>query len=209
MVKAVRRGKSFQRVANEFHVAKSTVALWVERAQGKRLDRTDWTDRSPGQEIPHNCTAYHIEQCVLHLRKELKETSPLGEYGADAIKDEMKRRGCVVTLSRPASIEYLNAMVCSMARNDNVVHPLRRVGIYRMLLMGSQNSTNSISSKTCVLKVDSWYTFSTAFRFTADWYCLVLIVRCAWRSPYFVVLWRRQARHGRVVACLPARCGAG
>jgi transposase len=50
MVEAVRRGKSLQRVANEFHIAKSTVEFWVKRAKGKRLDRTDWTDRSGGQE---------------------------------------------------------------------------------------------------------------------------------------------------------------
>jgi hypothetical protein len=101
MVEAVRRGRSMQRVANEFHVSKSTVALWVERAKDKRLDRTDWTDRSSGHEMPHNRTATHIEQCVLHLRKELKENSPLGEYGADAIKDEMDRLGCIHMISRP------------------------------------------------------------------------------------------------------------
>jgi hypothetical protein len=101
MVEAVRRGKSLQRVANEFHVSKSTVALWVERAKGKRLDRTDWSDRLSGQETPHNRTNIHIEQCVLHLRAELKENSPLGEYGADAIKDEMERLGCIHPISRP------------------------------------------------------------------------------------------------------------
>ena len=37
MVEAVRRGKSFQRVANEYHVAKSTVVFWVKRAKDKRL----------------------------------------------------------------------------------------------------------------------------------------------------------------------------
>ena len=73
----------------------------MKRAQGKRLDRTAWTDRSSGQETPRNRTALPIEQCVLRLRKELKETSPLGEHGADAIKDEMQRRGCVHSISRP------------------------------------------------------------------------------------------------------------
>jgi len=101
MVESFRRGQSMQRVANEFHVAKSTVALWVERAKGKRLDRTDWTDKSAGQKTAHNRTGFNIEQCVLHLRKELKENSPLGEYGADAIKDEMERLGCIHSLSRP------------------------------------------------------------------------------------------------------------
>jgi transposase len=101
MVEAVRRGKSFQRVADDFHVSKSTVALWVKRAKGKRLDRTDWTDQPPGLQTPINRTSLAIEQCVLHLRKHLKENSPLGEYGADAIKHEMEQRGCVHPISRP------------------------------------------------------------------------------------------------------------
>ena len=48
MVEAVRRGKSLQQAADRFHVAKSTVELWENRARGKRLDRVDWTDRSAG-----------------------------------------------------------------------------------------------------------------------------------------------------------------
>ena len=101
MVEAVRRGKSFQRVADDFHVSKSTVALWVKRAAGKRLDRIDWTDQPPGLKTPINRTPLAIEQCVLHLRKHLKENSPLGEYGADAIRQEMERLGCVHPISRP------------------------------------------------------------------------------------------------------------
>ena len=66
MVEAVRRGKSFQRVADDFHVSKSTVALWVQRAEGKRLDRTDWTDQPPGLKTPINRTSPSIEQCVLN-----------------------------------------------------------------------------------------------------------------------------------------------
>ncbi|MCL2304123.1 MAG: hypothetical protein FWC43_02125 [Planctomycetaceae bacterium] len=62
-----------------FHVAKSTVELWVNRAHGKRLDRVDWTDRSAGPKTPHNRVSVHVEHCVLELRKELKENSPLGE----------------------------------------------------------------------------------------------------------------------------------
>jgi transposase len=100
MVESVRRGKSLQRVANDYHVSKSTVIFWVKRAKGKRLDRTDWSDRPGGQETPHNRTATHIEQCVLQLRKYLKENSPLGEYGADAIKEEMQRLGCIYPIGR-------------------------------------------------------------------------------------------------------------
>jgi transposase len=100
MVESVRRGRSLQRVADDFRVAKSTVEFWVKRAKGKRLDRTDWTDRSAGPQLPHNRVSPAIEQCVLQLRQELKESSPLGEYGADAIKDEMERLGCLHSVSR-------------------------------------------------------------------------------------------------------------
>ena len=78
MVEAVRRGKSLRRVAHEFHVSKSTVEFWLKRAKDKRLDRTDWTDQPSGSKTPINRTASSIEQCVLHLRKELRENSPLG-----------------------------------------------------------------------------------------------------------------------------------
>ena len=40
MVEAIRRGKSLQRVAHGFHVAKSTVEFWVKRAKDKRLVHT-------------------------------------------------------------------------------------------------------------------------------------------------------------------------
>ena len=72
----------------------------MHRAKGKRLDRTDWTDKSAGATTPHNRTSSSIEQCVLHLRKELQENSPLGEYGADAIKQEMERLGCIHSIGR-------------------------------------------------------------------------------------------------------------
>lgn len=101
MVEAVRRGKSLGQAAREFHVAKSTVEFWVNRAKGKRLNRVDWGDRSPGPKNPSNRINVHVEQCVLVLRKELKENSPLGEYGADAILREMERLGCVHSVSRP------------------------------------------------------------------------------------------------------------
>jgi transposase len=46
MVAAVRRGESLRAVARRFRVGPATVAHWVARAQGQRLDRVDWSDRS-------------------------------------------------------------------------------------------------------------------------------------------------------------------
>jgi transposase len=46
MVEAVRRGRSQQQVARDFGVSPDTVNRWVRHAQGQRLDRVDWSDRS-------------------------------------------------------------------------------------------------------------------------------------------------------------------
>lgn len=91
---AVRRGYSLRSVAQTFRVSKTTVERWVNHAKGKRLDRVDWNTQAQEQSPPVNRSSEDIEHCVLSLRKELKEHSPLGEYGADAILREMQQREC-------------------------------------------------------------------------------------------------------------------
>ncbi len=87
MVSAVRSGESLRAVARAFRVSLCTVQRWVARANDHRLDRVEWTDRPP---TPHTVsrTAPEVEGQVLHLRKELRDTSALGEYGAIAIHRE-------------------------------------------------------------------------------------------------------------------------
>ncbi len=87
MVAAVQTGQSLRAVSRTFRVSLRTVQRWVARAAEKRLDRVDWTDRPP---IPHRVarTAPAVEDHVLVLRQELRETSALGEYGAQAIHRE-------------------------------------------------------------------------------------------------------------------------
>ena len=46
MVAAVRRGQPLRAAAKKFSVGVATVAHWVERAKGQRLDRVDFSDRS-------------------------------------------------------------------------------------------------------------------------------------------------------------------
>lgn len=106
MVQSIRRGKSVRSVATEFGVSKTTVERWIRRAKGKRLDRVDWSDRPDGSPSPINRCADDVEQCVLELRKELKEYGALGEYGADAILREMEQRSCPEPPSR-ASINRI------------------------------------------------------------------------------------------------------
>ncbi len=79
-------------VAQEFRVSLCTVQWWTKRAHGCRLDRVDWTNRPP---IPHHVqrTERATEDFILRLRRELKETSDLGEYGARAIHRALIARG--------------------------------------------------------------------------------------------------------------------
>ncbi|MDR1268336.1 MAG: hypothetical protein LBK82_02315 [Planctomycetaceae bacterium] len=99
MVSKVRRGMSIRQAALHFGVAVSTVLFWVKRAGQQRLDRVRWSDHSVHHTAVNRVTK-SVEQCVLDLRKELKEQSDLGEFGADAIRHEMDTRGCKVLLSR-------------------------------------------------------------------------------------------------------------
>jgi len=92
MVTAVRRGTSIHEVAKRFGVSRSTVQRWIQRAGKKRLDRVDWSDRPAGRREPINKTSGNIEALVLGIRRDLKERSALGEYGAVAISREMKKR---------------------------------------------------------------------------------------------------------------------
>ncbi len=93
MVAAVRRGISQREVARRFHVSLDTVQRWVQRAAGQRLDRVDWSDRSAA---PHSLpprTDQGMEDLVLTVRRDLREQSALGEYGAAAIQRELQARG--------------------------------------------------------------------------------------------------------------------
>ncbi len=74
-------------------MALSTVQYWVERAGSQRLDRVDFSDQPRGPRQPANRTSTELEDLVLTVRRELKETSALGEYGQAAIQRELKRRG--------------------------------------------------------------------------------------------------------------------
>jgi hypothetical protein len=82
-------------------VSKTTVERWCNHAKGKRLDRVDWNTPNNEPRTACNRTSKEVEQCVLSLRKQLKEHSPLGEHGADAIRREMQQYECPLLPSRP------------------------------------------------------------------------------------------------------------
>src|SRR3954447_19192080 len=91
MVEAVRRGGSQQQVARDLGVSPGTVNRWVRHAQGRRLDRVDWSDRS---RVPHTTqrTEADIEDLVLEVRRQLQVESDLGFHGAEAILQALRGR---------------------------------------------------------------------------------------------------------------------
>jgi transposase len=105
MVVAVRQGRSLRGVAEQFGVGVATVALWVQRAQGQRLDRVDWSDRSC---TPHRTrrTSDAIEERVLKARRELAQ-SDLGAVGADAIRQALLAEG----LTHVPSLRTINRIL--------------------------------------------------------------------------------------------------
>lgn len=82
-------------VAIRFKVSLRTVQVWCDRADGQRLDRVDWSDRPRGGRREKSSTPSRTEDLVVRLRRQLKDSSPLGEFGAEAIHRELQRRGVV------------------------------------------------------------------------------------------------------------------
>ena len=92
MVAAVRRGQPLRRVARRFGVSLCAVQYWVQRTQGQRLSRVDWSDRPRGCRISPQRIEPAIEDLVLRVRQELRQHSDLGEYGAAAIARALAAR---------------------------------------------------------------------------------------------------------------------
>lgn len=92
MVEAVRAGTPLRAVARQARVSLPTVQRWVRRAEATRLGQVDWEDRPPLAHTIHR-TWPAVEDRVLALRRELRETSDLGEYGALAVQREWRARG--------------------------------------------------------------------------------------------------------------------
>jgi hypothetical protein len=93
MVAAVRRGDSLRAVAKRFHVSLSVVQRWVKRAGDVRLDRVDWSDRSRAAHRVTNRTPTAMETRLIDTRQQLRDHSPLGEYGADAVRLALTNAG--------------------------------------------------------------------------------------------------------------------
>lgn len=105
MVFMVRGGASARGVARHFGVSLSHLQYWLRRAGSLRLDRVKWTDRPRVSSPPANRTPEPVEIRILQARGSLR-SSPLGDCGAQAIRDELLRVGpddsvpCVRTIGR-------------------------------------------------------------------------------------------------------------
>ena len=107
MVEAVRAGDSLRHVADQFGVSLPTVQRWVTRAGDQRLDRVDWSDRPCGLPTPVNRTERSLEDLVLTIRQQLRQTSDLGEFGAAAIHRELVARD----ITDPPSIRTIGSIL--------------------------------------------------------------------------------------------------
>src|SRR4051794_3647736 len=91
MVAAVRRGQSLRAVARQFGVGMATVAHWVERAKGQRLDRVDWSDHSRAPRKTRR-TDTAVEDLILKTRDALAH-GDLGAIGAAPIRQALHEQG--------------------------------------------------------------------------------------------------------------------
>ena len=105
MVAAVRRGQSLRVVARRFGVGIATVAHWVERGQGQRLDRVDWSDRSHAPHQPRRTDAT-VEDLVLQTRTALAH-GDLGAVGAASIQQALQEQG----VAAPPSLRTINRIL--------------------------------------------------------------------------------------------------
>lgn len=97
-------------VARRFGVSLHTVQRWVAHAAGRRLDRVDWSG-SRGGRRESQATPPPIEALVVDLRKELRDSSDLGEFGAAAIHRELAKRRKKLKLDHIPSVRTIGRIL--------------------------------------------------------------------------------------------------
>jgi transposase len=112
MLRAVRAGMNIRQAGQQFGFPKSTVAFWVQRTYGERLDRIDLANRKPGR--ASNRTAFDVEQRIAQLRIDLRG-SVLGEYGAGAIRTALQAE-----MARVPSESSVNRVLARLGLQDGV-----------------------------------------------------------------------------------------
>ncbi len=97
-------------VAAQFGVSLCTVQRWVAHAGDQRLDRVDWSGARGGRREAQ-ATLDRIEEFVVELRKELREFSDLGEFGAAAIHRELTARKKKLRIERIPSVRTIGRIL--------------------------------------------------------------------------------------------------
>ena len=96
----MRGGSSYRTVARWSGCSLGTVAFWVRRARGKRLDRVEWMDRPSGRAVPVNRTPRTLERRIVGLRRWLARQDPLGYVGPEAIRRRLLAAGAPTPSAR-------------------------------------------------------------------------------------------------------------
>lgn len=97
-------------VAVRFGVSLSTVQRWVAHAQGQRLDRVEWSG-SRGGRRDTQATDQRVEELIIDLRSELKQSSDLGEFGAAAIRRELLARRAKLGIFQVPSVRTIGRIL--------------------------------------------------------------------------------------------------
>ena len=149
MVRAVRAGRSMRAVATRFKVSVSTIAFWVQRAAADRLHRVDFSDRAPGCARGWNRATAELEQRIVELRQSLRESSVLGEYGAQAGSPSRCQRACRQgTLPLALSWSNIQASVSEPCKLLAVRTPISGPSAILRSSIKSKQSTSALPAAT-------------------------------------------------------------
>lgn len=97
-------------VAARHGVSLATVQRWVVRAGDQQLDRVDWSETRGGRRAVQ-ATPPDVEELVLQLRRELRDQSDLGEFGAAAIHRTLVERQQVLGLATVPAIRTIGRIL--------------------------------------------------------------------------------------------------
>lgn len=97
-------------VASQFGVSLRTVQRWVAHAGDARLDRVVWSGVRGGRRETQ-ATSSAIEELVIELRQELRDSSDLGEFGAAAIHRELTARQKKLRLENIPSVRTIGRIL--------------------------------------------------------------------------------------------------
>lgn len=97
-------------VAGRFGVSLATVQRWVAHAGEARLDRVDWSGTRGGRR-ESRATSGATEDLIIELRRELRDGSDLGEFGAAAIHRELTARRKKLRLNRIPSVRTIGRIL--------------------------------------------------------------------------------------------------